>query len=87
MSALLFLILELAEIHDAAYRWGCHRGNFHQIQLGVFRHLQSCCSRENSKLFTFRANQPHFGRIDFVIDALLLILSDGADLQKYKKSD
>jgi hypothetical protein len=38
-------------------------------------------------LLAFRADQTYFGRGDFFVDALRLVLSDGSVLHKFKKSN
>ena len=71
------LVLEFADIHDSANRRLGQRRNFYQIQPDIFRHHERVANRDDSSLLPFTVNQAHFRRIDFLIDALLLFLSDG----------
>ncbi len=76
---LVFLVLfeqVLAEIHDAAHRRvGC-RGHFDEIQSLVVGHFDRCCDPHDPCLLTIRADNPHFGGLNFVVAPYALVNCD-----------
>ena len=86
MCPLGFLVLELAEVHQAAHRRLGHRGNLYQIDTGFFGQIERCTQRDDSELFRFQADETNLGGGDFVVDALRLILGDGSILQINNKT-
>jgi hypothetical protein len=86
MCTLGFLVLEFAEVHQAAYRRLRRRCNFHQIHTFFFSQIERGTQRHDPKLFSIQPNQTNLGGVYFVVDALRLFLGDGSVLQIIKKS-
>lgn len=77
VSSLLFLILELAVIHDPANRWLGHRCDFYEINTSFFCHLQCSTNIDNTELFAFSALETNLRNRDFLVEAMRLVLSYG----------
>jgi hypothetical protein len=75
---LLLLELELAEIHDAANRWVRHRLDFDQIQADVLGHFQRFFTRQDSYLFTVRADYTYPRNANFRILAVSFFSGDNS---------
>ena len=75
---LLLLVLEFAEIHDAANRRLLLRRDFHQVEAKVFSTLKGFGSFEDAELIAFRSDDAD-GRIaDLFVDPLrLTVEGDG----------
>lgn len=82
VGLLLFLILELAEIHQLAHGRHSHRCDFDQIQPGLFGHAEGCVQGHDAELLAFLADQPDLRRVDLPIYALLFFLCDGSTLHE-----
>jgi len=78
VGALGFLVLELAEIHDPADRWFGQRRDLDEIEFCFIGKRQGLADRHDADLLAILADQADLGGSDFVVDALGLILSDGA---------
>ena len=67
--ALFLLVNILAEIHDAAYRRHCGRGNFHQIEVLFLRLFDGVVGRHDAQLVALVVNHADFTHADAVIRA------------------
>ncbi|BCW44405.1 hypothetical protein StoSoilB5_15890 [Arthrobacter sp. StoSoilB5] len=65
------LVLVLAEVHQLANRRLSLRGNFNEIEIGFGSKTQGVLDADNSYLFAGRADQPHLGDADTLIDSWL----------------
>ena len=75
MRLLLFLILELAVVHETGNRRLGSRCNFHQIDIGFFRQAEGFGQCDDAESFVLDTTQAQFRRSDFAIDAMRLIRS------------
>ena len=66
---LLLFVFELAKIHDLADRRIGIRGDFHQIQSGIFCHFHGAGRGNDSCVLSVGTDQANFVRSDFVVDA------------------
>jgi hypothetical protein len=70
MRSLLLLILELAVIHQARnWRLG-GRGNFNQVDIGLFGHPEGLPRRHDAERFVFDAHQAQFRNVDLCVEAM-----------------
>ena len=77
VSALLFLILELAVVHDAA-DWRLRgRRDLNQISPGFFSQLQSSSDTHDPQLLTVHTLETNLRNRDFFVEAMRLVLSYG----------
>src|SRR5215472_4569517 len=74
VSALRLTVLELAEVHDSAYRGLGKRGDLYEIELRCFRTLQSVRNRYDANLLTVLTNQANLGGGDLAVDSLRTFL-------------
>ena len=71
----LFLIAELAVIHQAADRGLRVRCDFHQIHIGLFGHAQRFGCTDNTDLGAVDAGQSDLRNPDLAVDPVIAILS------------
>ncbi len=64
---LALLVLELAEVHDAADGRIRVRGNFHQVQVEPGRRFEGFVGSEHPQLVAFRIDDPHAPGPDLVV--------------------
>ncbi|BCW40022.1 hypothetical protein StoSoilB3_15570 [Arthrobacter sp. StoSoilB3] len=64
-------VLVLAEVHQLANRRLSLRRNFNEIEIGFGSKTQCVLDADNSYLFAGRADQPHLGDADTLIDSWL----------------
>ena len=64
-------VLVLAEVHQLAHRRLRLRCNFNEIKIGLGSQTQGILNTDDSYLFTCRADQPHLGDADTLIDSWL----------------
>ncbi|MNV79195.1 hypothetical protein D3C71_1727360 [compost metagenome] len=74
-GALLFLVLELAVVHQPANRRIGSSGDFHQVNVQLARHAQCFHDGNNAEGLVFWAGQTHFRRHDFTVEAVLALLT------------
>jgi hypothetical protein len=74
---LLFLVLELAVVHDTTNRRAGHRSDLDQIDPGVLCYLQRGPDTHDSELFPFHPLETNLRRRNFFVQAMCLILSYG----------
>jgi hypothetical protein len=73
MCPLGFLVLELAEIHQATY-WRLRGGrNFYQIHTFFFSESEPGIQRHDPKLFGIQPNQTNLGGVNLIVDAVRLL--------------
>jgi hypothetical protein len=70
LLALLFLVLELAIIHQAADRRRCIGGNLDQIYFVLLGQAQRLGGLDHPKLLAVNADQTDFRYADFTVDAM-----------------
>ena len=68
MQPLTLAVFELSKIHHTTYRRTCRWCNLYQIQLCLFRELQSSRDTDNTDLFTTCTNNPDFRCVNLRID-------------------
>jgi hypothetical protein len=76
---LVFLVLfeqVLAKIHDAAHGWIRHRGYFDEVQSLVFGQANRRGDSHDTCLLTIRADNPHFGGLNFIVASYALCNCD-----------
>jgi hypothetical protein len=73
-----FLVLELAEIDDAANRRLGHRGNLDQVDSRFLGQCQCCPDTHDSQLLAIQPDEPNFRCVDFFVNALRLLQCDGS---------
>jgi hypothetical protein len=61
------------------------RRDFHQIKACFLSQIISLAGTDDPQLFTLSTNQPDFRRVDFFIEAMRLIQSDGKNSRKLTK--
>lgn len=76
LLTLLFLVTELAVVHQPADWWICIGGYFDQINVVIFGLLESISDFYHAELFAFQAYESHFGDTDFAVDAVCFIGCD-----------
>ena len=64
-------VLVLAEVHQLAHRRLGLRCNFNEIKVGLGSQTQGILNTDDSYLFACRADQPHLGDADTLIDSWL----------------
>src|SRR5262249_49860185 len=64
---LLFRILELTVVHEAANRWSRIRSDFHQVNVRLFRETESFGQAYDAQRFIVYTRQTHFGVGDLAI--------------------
>ena len=69
-----FPVLELAVIHDPAYRGLRHRGDFDEVEFCGFRLGYRFGKRNDAKLLAVHADQSNLGGVDFSVQSLLLLV-------------
>lgn len=77
VGTLLFLVLELAVIHDATDGWTGHRRDFHEIDTRFLGHLQCLTNADNTQLFAFHTLETNLRNRNFFVEAMRLVLSYG----------
>jgi hypothetical protein len=77
MGTLLFLVFELAVIHQTTDRRRSRGRDFNQIDIGLFGHSQSFADMNDSDRFVLWPDQTDFGDSDLAIDAVGSLLGDG----------
>jgi hypothetical protein len=77
MGTLLFLVLELAVVHDAADRRAGHRGDLDQIDPGFFCYVQRSPDTHDPELLPFHPLETNLRRRNFFVQAMCLVLSYG----------
>jgi len=77
VRTLLFLVLELAVVHDPADRRLGGRRDLDQIDTGFFSHLQRGTYIDDAQLFTFCTLETNLRNRDFFVEAMRLVLSYG----------
>ncbi len=75
-GALGFLILELAEVHQAADGRLCERRYLDQINPGLFGQRERLSRGHDAKLLSFFTDKTYFRGVDFRIEALRFLLTD-----------
>ena len=70
MRAFLFLILELAIVHQPSHRGLSHGGNLDKIHIRFFSHAQGFAGGDNSEGLILNAHQAQFGHVDLAIQAV-----------------
>src|SRR5690606_17973032 len=76
LLALLFLVLELAVVHQAADGGGGRGGDFDQIDVVLLGHGHGFGCANNAQLFAIHADQADFMNADFTVDAVFLFGCD-----------
>jgi hypothetical protein len=76
MGFLRLAVLELAIVHQLAYRRLGQGGDFYEVYFGFLGHLHSLRDRHNTDLLAPSSYQPHFGCVDLDVDALRSIRGD-----------
>jgi len=68
-SLVFFVLFEqvLTKIHNSAYRRLRHRRNLDEVQSLILGQIDRCCEPHDPCLLTIRANNPHFGGLDFIV--------------------
>ena len=77
MLPLLFLVLELTEVHDAANRRLGHRRDLNQINARLFSQLQSGSYTYDPERFALYTYETNFWCVDLFVNALRLLQCDG----------
>lgn len=80
-SAFLFLITELAIVHQPADRWCGIGGDFDQIDVGLFGHPPGLTQAEDAKLLVVLAQKPDFRGADFTVQTVGAFSSDACILR------
>jgi hypothetical protein len=75
MRPFLFLVLELAVVHQTRDRWSGVGRNLHQVNVLLFGKTESFGQANDTYRFVVDATQAQFGRIDFAINAMRLVSS------------
>src|SRR5882672_11200138 len=70
VSLLRLSVFELPVIHQLANRRLGKRCDFHQIDLGLFGHLQCLSDRHDADLLAVGSDQTHLGGVDLDVDTL-----------------
>ena len=74
-SLLLFLVLELAVIHQTADRRRCVGRNFHQVDIQLAGHAQRFLQRHDAQRLVVGTRQTHFRRHDFSVQSMLALFT------------
>ena len=74
LSLLLFLITELAVVHQAADRRLGVRRDLNEVNVGVLSHTQGFRSADNADLGAIDAGQSDLRNSDLTVDPMLAIL-------------
>ena len=78
LGLFLFLVAELAVVHQTADRRNRLGGDFDEIDVGFFGHAKGFGGTNNTDLGAVDASQSDFGNSDLTIDPMLAILSYGS---------
>jgi hypothetical protein len=77
VGALLFLVLELAVVHDPADRRLGHRRDLDQIDACFLCHLERSPDTHDTELLTFHTLETNLRNRNFFVEAMRLVLSYG----------
>ena len=75
-STLLFLVAELAVVHQPADRRGGVGRDLDQVDIGLFGHAACLTQPEDTQLLVLYAQQANLGGVDFTVDAVVAFGSD-----------